>query len=120
MRAPLSWLRRHTDLGPDVGPEQVAAALVRVGLEEEGIHRVDITGPVVVGEVLSAEPEPQSNGKTILWCQVRVGAGNGPDDVRGIVCGASTPLPPRRTGCSGCCCSAACGRSRLPSTSPTT
>jgi phenylalanyl-tRNA synthetase beta chain len=66
----------------------VAAALVRVGLEEEGIHRVDITGPVVVGEVLSAEHEPQSNGKTILWCQVRVGAGDGPDDVRGIVCGA--------------------------------
>ncbi len=84
MRAPLSWLRQHTDLTPDVGPEQVAAALVRVGLEEEALHRAEVTGPVVVGEVLVIEPEPQTNGKTITWCQVRTGA----DEVRGIVCGA--------------------------------
>ena len=37
--------------------------------------------------------EPQSNGKTIRWCQVRVApegatAADGGDDVRGIVCGA--------------------------------
>ncbi|HEX8497453.1 MAG TPA: phenylalanine--tRNA ligase subunit beta, partial [Actinomycetales bacterium] len=84
MRAPMSWLREHTGMADDVTPEQVAAALVRVGLEEEGLHRSDVTGPVVVGEVLSAEKEPQKNGKTISWCQVRTG----PGEVRGIVCGA--------------------------------
>lgn len=83
MRAPLSWLRQHTDLTPDATAEQVAAALVRVGLEEEGLHRAEVTGPVVVGEVLALEPEPQKNGKTINWCQVRVG-----EAVNGIVCGA--------------------------------
>ncbi len=83
MRAPLRWLREHTDLSVDVSAEQVAAALVRVGLEEEGLHRADVTGPVVVGQVLSVEPEPQKNGKTINWCQVDVGT-----EVKGIVCGA--------------------------------
>ena len=29
-------------------------------------------GPIVVGEVLEFVEEPQSNGKTIRWCQVRV------------------------------------------------
>ncbi|WP_460460550.1 phenylalanine--tRNA ligase subunit beta, partial [Angustibacter peucedani] len=90
MRAPLSWLREHTDLPDGATPEQVQAVLVRVGLEEEAVHRSDVTGPLVVGEVLSAEPEPQKNGKTINWCQVRVGSTpDGADDVRGIVCGAS-------------------------------
>ena len=84
MRAPLSWLRRHTDLAADVSPEQVAAALVRVGLEEEAIHRGDLSGPVVVGEVLDAQAQAQTNGKTINWCQVRTDS----DEVRGIVCGA--------------------------------
>ena len=83
MRAPLRWLREHTDLTADVSAEQVAAALVRVGLEEEGLHRADVTGPVVVGQVLVVEPEPQKNGKTIRWCQVDVGT-----EVKGIVCGA--------------------------------
>ena len=83
MRAPMSWLREHTDLTPEVTAEQVAAALVRVGLEEEGLHRIDLTGPVVVGQVLSLEAEPQTNGKTISWCQVDVGT-----EVKGIVCGA--------------------------------
>jgi phenylalanyl-tRNA synthetase beta chain len=86
MRTPLSFLREHAGLDPATPPAQVLAALVRVGLEEEAVHGGDITGPVVVGEVLSAEPEPQKNGKTISWCQVRVGPGA--DDVRGIVCGA--------------------------------
>jgi phenylalanyl-tRNA synthetase beta chain len=88
MRVPLSSLRELCPGIPDGEPlavaRQVATVLARLGLEEEGLHRADLTGPVVVGEVLSAEPEPQKNGKTINWCQVRVGA----DDVRGIVCGA--------------------------------
>ncbi len=93
MRVPLSWLGEFVDLAPGTTPEDVHAALVSVGLEEEEIHRFDLTGPIVVGEVLSIEPEAQTNGKTINWCQVRVSTGSTTDesnveDIRGIVCGA--------------------------------
>ena len=87
MRVPLSWLREYVDVAPDATAEDVFAALVSVGFEEEEIHGFEISGPVVVGEVLSFEDEPQKNGKTIRWCQVDVGEANG--GVRGIVCGAS-------------------------------
>jgi phenylalanyl-tRNA synthetase beta chain len=86
MRVPLSWLREYVDLAADATPEDVLAAMVRVGFEEEDIHRFEIEGPVVVGQVLSFDEEPQSNGKTIRWCQVDVGEENG--GIRGIVCGA--------------------------------
>ncbi|AYG04561.1 phenylalanine--tRNA ligase subunit beta [Gryllotalpicola protaetiae] len=86
MRVPLSWLAEYVDLLPGSTPEDVHAALVKVGLEEEAIHRFEVTGPVVVGQVLEFVEEPQSNGKTIRWCQVDVGEANG--GVRGIVCGA--------------------------------
>ncbi|WP_270379073.1 phenylalanine--tRNA ligase subunit beta [Microbacterium algeriense] len=86
MRVPLSWLREYVELAADATPEDVLAALVTVGFEEEDVHRFEISGPVVVGQVLSIEPEPQSNGKTINWCQVDVGSEHG--GVRGIVCGA--------------------------------
>ncbi|WP_353115821.1 phenylalanine--tRNA ligase subunit beta [Microbacterium sp.] len=84
MRVPLSWLREYVDVAPDATPEDVLAALVTVGFEEEDIHRFEISGPVVVGQVLAFTPEPQSNGKTIRWCQVDVGEA----EPRGIVCGA--------------------------------
>jgi phenylalanyl-tRNA synthetase beta chain len=87
MRAPLSWLREHTQMPAGTTPQQVLDVLWRVGLEEEAVHGGDLQGPLVVGRVLSAEPEPQKNGKTIHWCQVRVGPAD--QDVRGIVCGAS-------------------------------
>ena len=94
MRVPLSWLAEYVDLPGDVTPEDVMAELVKVGLEEEAAHRFEVTGPLVVGEVLEFAEEPQSNGKTIRWCQVRVAAtglkaSDGGEDVRGIVCGAS-------------------------------
>lgn len=93
MRIPLSWLGEFVSLPTDVTPEQVHADLVRVGFEEESIRRFEATGPIVVGQVLERTPEPQSNGKTINWCQVRVApeghqAADGGADVRGIVCGA--------------------------------
>lgn len=84
MRVPLSWLREYVDVAADATPEDVLAALVTVGFEEEDVHRFEITGPVVVGQVVALEPEPQSNGKTINWCQVDVGEA----EPRGIVCGA--------------------------------
>jgi phenylalanyl-tRNA synthetase beta chain len=84
MRIPASWLGEYVDLPEDVTVEHLHEALVRVGFEEEDSHGFEVTGPVVVGQVLSFEPEPQSNGKTINWCQVDVGEA----EPRGIVCGA--------------------------------
>jgi phenylalanyl-tRNA synthetase beta chain len=84
MRVPISWLGEWVDLPEDVTLEHLHAALVKVGLEEEDVHSFEVTGPVVVGQVISAVAEPQSNGKTINWCQVDVGEA----EPRGIVCGA--------------------------------
>ena len=84
MRVPISWLREFVELPADITHEQVHAALVKVGFEEEDVHGFDLSGPVVVGQVIEFTPEPQSNGKTINWCQVDVGAA----EPRGIVCGA--------------------------------
>ncbi|CAN5188059.1 phenylalanine--tRNA ligase subunit beta [soil metagenome] len=84
MRIPISWLREFVDVPIDATPDDVLAALVKVGLEEEDVHTFDVTGPVVVGKVLEVTPEPQTNGKTINWCQVDVGE----KEPRGIVCGA--------------------------------
>ncbi|HET8795484.1 MAG TPA: phenylalanine--tRNA ligase subunit beta, partial [Arthrobacter sp.] len=95
MRVPLSWLREYAQVPAGASAEEVMADLVRVGLEEEEVHRPsdELYGPIVVGQVLSKEPEPQSNGKTINWCQVQVApegttAADGGDAVHGIVCGA--------------------------------
>ncbi|WP_323961361.1 phenylalanine--tRNA ligase subunit beta [Arthrobacter sp. JZ12] len=100
MRIPLSWLREYAQVPAEATAEDVMAELVKVGLEEEAVHRPTdtLSGPIVVGQVLSIEKEPQSNGKTINWCQVRVvpeGAeqtltekGIDPSGVQGIVCGA--------------------------------
>jgi len=93
MRVPLSWLGEFVDLAPGTTPEDVHAALVSVGLEEEDIHRLAVSGPIVVGEVLEFVGEEQTNGKTINWCQVRVAPGDelaadGGPAVHGLVCGA--------------------------------
>ncbi|MCP1413360.1 phenylalanine--tRNA ligase subunit beta [Paenarthrobacter sp. A20] len=100
MRIPLSWLREFAQVPADATAEDVMADLVKVGFEEEDVHRPtdELTGPVVVGQVLSLVKEPQTNGKTINWCQVRVvpegqeqmltGEGIDPSGVQGIICGA--------------------------------
>ncbi|GAA4669101.1 phenylalanine--tRNA ligase subunit beta [Frondihabitans cladoniiphilus] len=90
MRVPLSWLGEYVDLPDDVTLAHVHAALVSVGFEEEDVHLSDVTGPLVVGQVLEFTPEPQTNGKTINWCRIAVGPdhASNEDDVRGIVCGA--------------------------------
>ena len=84
MRVPVSWLRDFVAVSPDASAEDILADLVKVGFEEEDIHTFELSGPIVVGTVLEFTPEPQSNGKTINWCQVDVGE----DEPRGIVCGA--------------------------------
>lgn len=94
---PLSWLRDHVEIPASVTVPQLAAALVKVGLEEETIHPARVTGPLVVGKVLTREPKEQSNGKVINYCRVDVGqyndepgTGKEPSDLpsRGIICGA--------------------------------
>ncbi|MDQ6687286.1 MAG: phenylalanine--tRNA ligase subunit beta [Actinomycetota bacterium] len=86
MRAPVSWIRDYADLPSGVPTVELARRLTALGLKLEAITEPgsELTGPLVVGRVLAAEPEPQKNGKTIRWCQVDVGDGS-----RGIVCGAA-------------------------------
>ena len=84
MRVPLEWLGEIVDVPDGARAEDVAADLVRVGLEEEATHGGDVTGPLLVGRVLHYEDEPQKNGKTIRWCSVDVGE----PAPRGVVCGA--------------------------------
>jgi phenylalanyl-tRNA synthetase beta chain len=102
MKAPVSWIREYVDLPADVTTEDLTARLTDLGLKLEAIERpgADITGPLVVGRVLTMQPEPQSNGKTINWCTVDVGPelnaehGTGEDgDGVGIVCGAHNFAP---------------------------
>ena len=90
MRAPVSWIREYVDLPADATTEQLAARLTALGLKLESIHRLGdaITGPLVIGRVLTVQPEPQKNGKTINWCTVDVGDANGTGEPQGIVCGA--------------------------------
>lgn len=85
-----SWLREHVAVPADATLEQIAADLVRMGLEEESIDTSGVvTGPLVVGQVLEVTPEPQKNGKVINWCRVNVGPEhNDADGGRGIICGA--------------------------------
>lgn len=90
----IDWLKDHVEVPEDLTYEQLAKDLVKVGLEEEQIHASQVTGPIVVGYVVDATPEPQKNGKTINWCHVDVGDEyNAVDEdgnkvPRGIVCGA--------------------------------
>jgi phenylalanyl-tRNA synthetase beta chain len=100
VRIPLSWLREFAQVPANATAEDVMAELVKVGFEEEAVHRPtdELKGPIVVGQVLSLVKEPQTNGKTINWCQVRVvpegqeqtlaGEGIDPSGVQGIICGA--------------------------------
>ncbi|HSV40221.1 MAG TPA: phenylalanine--tRNA ligase subunit beta [Nocardioidaceae bacterium] len=89
MKAPLSWIREYVDLPADVTAESLAHELTALGLKLEALHGADVSGPLVVGRVLSFVDEPQKNGKTIRWCRVDVGpAQNDADGGRGIVCGA--------------------------------
>ncbi|WP_371164519.1 phenylalanine--tRNA ligase subunit beta [Buchananella felis] len=94
---PLSWLGQHVDLSAAPDAQALAAALVKVGIEEEAIVPPAVTGPLVVGRVLTLVKETHKNGKTVNYCRVDVGehndapgTGKEPSEVpsRGIVCGA--------------------------------
>ena len=95
MKAPVSWLRDLVTLPTDVTTKKLAEQFTNVGLTVERIESTEspVTGPLVVGRVLSYVDEPQKNGKVIRYCRVDVGDHNDPatDEhpaSRGIVCGA--------------------------------
>ena len=95
MKAPVSWLRDLVALPADADTAKLADQFTKVGLTVEHIEQTGspVTGPLVVGRVLSLVEEPQKNGKVIRYCRVDVGAQNDPatDEFpasRGIVCGA--------------------------------
>jgi phenylalanyl-tRNA synthetase beta chain len=90
VHAPLGWIAEFADLPEGTTARRLGDALVRAGLEVEGIEAPGdaLHGPIVIGRVESLQPEPQKNGKTINWCQVDVGPHNNGGEPRGIVCGA--------------------------------
>ncbi len=101
MKAPVSWIRELVDLPEHVTTEVLTDRLTALGLKLEAITSAGagITGPLVIGKVLTMEPEPQKNGKTINWCRVDIGSAGGqvegydPAVGQGIVCGAHNFAP---------------------------
>ena len=95
MKAPVSWIREYAALPADLDTATLTARLTLLGLKLEAVHRAgdQISGPLVIGRVLTMEPEPQKNGKTINWSTVDVGDANGTSEPQGIVCGAHNYAP---------------------------
>ena len=92
MRLPVSWLLEHLETDEKLTPEQIADALVRVGLEVEDVRPLsEVRGPLVVGRVAEIE-ELTGLKKPMRYCKVEVAE---PDDeeagerTRGIICGAT-------------------------------
>ena len=85
MRAPVSWIAEHVALPAGLPARELGEALIRVGLEVERVESAadGISGPLVVGRVLSIE-ELSEFKKPIRYCLVEVGEA----EPRGIVCGA--------------------------------
>jgi len=83
MRAPLSWLREYAALPAEVTGRELAAKLIAAGLEVETVETADISGPIVVGQVLAIE-ELTGFKKPIRWCQVDVGN----PEPQNLICGA--------------------------------
>ena len=84
MRVTQSWLAEYVEIG-DASAEEIGEAFVKVGLEIEEIHPApDVTGPVVVGQVLEIE-ELTEFKKPIRWCEVDIGK----SDPQGVICGAT-------------------------------
>ncbi|MEU4998960.1 phenylalanine--tRNA ligase subunit beta [Streptomyces sp. NPDC021622] len=89
MRVPLSWLREYVDLPTTETGRDVQAKLIDVGLEVETVEQLGagLTGPLVVGKVLTIE-ELTEFKKPIRFCTVDVGQANGTGEPQEIVCGA--------------------------------
>jgi len=83
MRVPLSWLREFV---PQLtaGGDEIAAALIRAGLEVEQVEQHGDIANVVVGRVVDVEELTEFlPKKKVRFCHVDTGSG-----VRDVVCGA--------------------------------
>lgn len=84
MNISYKWLKEYVDF--DMTAEEVAAALTSGGLEVDGVEEVQsIKGGlagIVIGEVLTCEPHPNSDHMHV--CTVNIGT----DEPSQIVCGA--------------------------------
>ncbi|MGA5408607.1 phenylalanine--tRNA ligase subunit beta [Streptomyces lavendulocolor] len=89
MRVPLSWLREYVDLPATATGRDVQAKLIAAGLEVEAVEQLGagLTGPLVVGQVLTIE-ELTDFKKPIRFCTVDVGGANGTGEPQEIICGA--------------------------------
>lgn len=85
MKASLKWLNKYADLS-GISAEEIAEALPMLGLEVESVETLGLKplDRVVVGEILSREPHPDSDHLGV--CMVKVSPDSDPIQ---IVCGAS-------------------------------
>jgi phenylalanyl-tRNA synthetase beta chain len=95
MKIPVSWLTEHLDVGADIGPDELVDALVKVGVEVDGVQRLEqVHGPLIVGRVAEIT-ELTEFKKPIRYCRVDVGDTAAPSDetgapaTRGVICGAT-------------------------------
>jgi phenylalanyl-tRNA synthetase beta chain len=106
VRVPVSWLTQHLGLDEATGPQELADAFVRIGIEVDDLHPLaQVAGPLVIGRVAEIE-ELTEFKKPIRFCRVEVGehasdesdaedADSEEDEnpsglrTRGIVCGAT-------------------------------
>lgn len=88
MKAPLTWLVEFIDNGDQISVNQATEAFTKLGFEVEDVIEIGqgLIGPIVIGKVLEIE-ELTEFKKPIRYCLVQVGPS--PDQVNGIVCGAS-------------------------------
>lgn len=81
MKFTLSWLKDHLDTTATL--EEITTALVRLGLEVEGVENpADKLAPFVIAHILEAEKHP--NADKLRVCKVDIGQG---EPVQ-VVCGA--------------------------------
>lgn len=84
MNISYKWLKEFVDF--DMTPQEVADALTSIGLEVEAVEEVQtIKGGlagIVIGEVMTCEPHPNSDHMHV--CKVNIGTG----EPQQIVCGA--------------------------------
>ena len=70
MKFTLSWLKDHLDTTASL--EEITTALVRLGLEVEGVENpADKLAPFVIAHILEAEKHP--NADKLRVCKVDIG-----------------------------------------------
>lgn len=85
MKAPLSWIKEYAKIPSDLSPSDLEEAFVSVGFEVEElqIQGEDISGPLVVGRVVSIV-KIEGEKKEIRY----VGLDCGESEIRYVICGA--------------------------------